>query len=263
MDAGEILRLHDLNAFAWSIDGTARVLIKDDSRFMRFLAVLVRVFNPNFMAYATTIGNRIYVPRSLLPTDLRRLLVHEIEHVQQCRALGFWLHPWLGFPIYMLLYLILPFPIGLAFWRYWYEREAEARAWRWGLDCGESPDSVRDRCDLFSRKVGSWDYFRPWPRAWVVRGFRRRAEEEIAEPRKTIPTAIIQQSEMAVRGAPSMRALGISGSILEEVNIKREEFDRWWDGRTKSLQGSKGREPEIVIARQAWDAGWLAASTRK
>lgn len=173
--------LEELNKFARSLDPSAKVLIKDDSPFMKFLNFFVRLFNKTFMTtYATTICNRVYVPRSWLGRDLRRLLVHEVGgHVRQCRAMGFWLHPWVGFPFYTLFYAILLFPLGLAYWRYWYEREADAVAWAWSLKNGETVQQVRERCESFAGTVASWDYLKPWPKAWVLKGFQKRLQEVI------------------------------------------------------------------------------------
>ena len=144
--------LEELNRFARTLDPSAVVLIKDDSPFMKFLNVFVGVFNKTFMTtYATTICNRVYIPRSWLGRDLRRLLVHEVGgHVRQCRACGLGIHPWVGFPIYMLLYAIVFFPLGLAWPRYRFELGADAKAWEWSLDHGESYDSVRERAKSFA-----------------------------------------------------------------------------------------------------------------
>ena len=100
-------------------------------------------------------------------------------HVRQCRACGLGTHPWVGFPIYMLLYLFAFFPIFLAWPRYRFELGADAKAWRWSLDNGESPANVRDRSESFGKTVGSWNYLKPWPSGWVSAGFKRKVEQVI------------------------------------------------------------------------------------
>ena len=178
----EQLELERLNEFARTLDPSTKILIKDDSAFMKFLNVFVRVFNKEFMTrYTTTICNRVYIPRSHLGRDLRRLLVHEVAgHVRQCRACGLGIHPWVGFPIYLVLYLFVLFPLFLAWPRYRFELGADAKAWRWSLDAGESPDSVRARAESFAKTVSSWDYFKAVPTSWALWGFKRRVEREIA-----------------------------------------------------------------------------------
>lgn len=181
--AGPPPELDELNKFAKTLDPSAKVLIKDDSPLMKFLFFFVRLFNKRFMEnYATTICNRVYAPRSWLGRDLRRLMVHEVGgHVRQCRAMGFWIHPWVGFPFYMLFYGVLLFPIGLAYWRYRYEREADAVAWAWSLRNGDTPDQVRERAKSFAQTVASWDYFKPWFSTLIFNGFMDRVEQVIRE----------------------------------------------------------------------------------
>lgn len=259
-------QLEELNAFARTLDPSAVVLIKDDSPFMKFLNFFVRTFNKTFMTtYATTICNRVYIPRSWLGRDLRRLLVHEVGgHVRQCRACGLGIHPWVGFPIYMLLYMLVFFPLGLAWPRYRFELGADAKAWRWSLDNGESPDSVRERAKAFARTVGSWDYLRPWPSTWVYNGFMKRVEKEISKPIlvKEVTTMQIMKSEAALRGSAMAGERPLDYPPPPEHDPVKEGFERWWDLREKQYRGAKGREPEVVVARQAWDAGWQAGTTR-
>jgi hypothetical protein len=260
-------QLEELNCFARTLDPSARVLIKDDSPLMKALNVFVRVFNKTFMTtYATTICNRVYIPRSWLGRDLRRLLVHEVGgHVRQCRACGLGIHPWVGFPIYMLLYAIVFFPLGLAWPRYRFELGADARAWEWSLDHGESYDSVRERAKSFAQTVGSWDYLRPWPSTWVYNGFMKRVEKEIRKPRAKpeMTTEQIRQAELLVRKAPFETANGASAKTLDEFNPRKDAFEAWWKQLEVESRGAKGREPPKVAAWQAWDAGWRAGEKKR
>ena len=170
--------LKKLQAFATALDSSAKVLLKDTSPFMAFIGFFVGLFNKRFKeGFATTICNRIYIPRSWLGRDLNRLLVHEVGHIQQCRTCGLSIHPWVGFPIYMLLYLLVFFPLGLAYPRYLFERGADAKAWAWSLAHGQPSSDVRARMEHFAETVSSWDYFKPWPRAWVMAGFQKKFTE--------------------------------------------------------------------------------------
>ena len=179
----EIAQLEELNKFARTLDPSAKILVKDDSPFMKFLNFFVRLFNKNFMTvYTTTICNRVYIPRSRLGWDLRRLLVHEVGgHVRQCRACGLGIHPWVGFPLYMVLYLFVFFPLRLAYCRYRFELGADAVAWAWSLRNGDTADDVRSRAKNFAQMVGSWDYFKPWSQTKVYDGFMVRVEQVIKE----------------------------------------------------------------------------------
>jgi hypothetical protein len=85
--------------------------------------------NRNFLkGYYTTIGGIVGYPEGWEKRSLESriaVLEHELVHIRQCAKLGFG-NVWVGFPIYMILYLFLPLPIGLAYFRYRYEREAYA-----------------------------------------------------------------------------------------------------------------------------------------
>lgn len=177
------MTLEDLRVFAKTLDASAKIIVKDESWFMKTLAVLMWLFNREFMIrYATTICNRVYIPRDWIGRDLRRLLVHEVSgHVRQCRWCGLGIHPWVGFPIYMVLYLLVFFPLLLAYFRYRFELGADATAWAWSLKNGETAEQVKVRSERFAETVSSWDYFKPWPRAWVKKGFQKRFAKVLAD----------------------------------------------------------------------------------
>lgn len=83
--------------------------------------------NNRYKDFVTTIGNRIYVPLSwwTVADDLTKLAVikHELVHVTQYKKFGFG-NPMLGLVPYWLVYLLLPLPLGLAYFRYLIERPA-------------------------------------------------------------------------------------------------------------------------------------------
>jgi hypothetical protein len=173
----------ELQVFARTLDPSAQIIVKEESWLMKVIAVLVWLFNRDFMTqYATTICNRIYIPRDLFGRDLRSLVVHEVSgHVKQCRWCGLGIHPLVGFPIYAVLYLLLPIPLFLAYLRYRFELAADAKAWKWALENGEPVERVRDDSEDFAKTVASWDYLKPWPKSWVIKGFAKRFEKVLAE----------------------------------------------------------------------------------
>ncbi|MCC7542449.1 MAG: hypothetical protein IT379_39895 [Deltaproteobacteria bacterium] len=135
----------------------ARVRSKRGSVLMTILSVLLP-WRAWFMRAAwTTLGRTIYAPTwidvagSLEP--YRSILEHELVHVRQ------WRRWWLVYPI---SYLLLPLPIGLAWWRWRWEREAYLVQLRAGT-------SVEHVVDTLWRHYG-W----PWPR-WAMRRWFRRA----------------------------------------------------------------------------------------
>lgn len=99
--------------------------------FWKTLHVLVVIFtlgsNRNFLkGYYTTIGPWIGVPEGWQSRSLASriaVLEHELIHVKQCAKIGFG-SAIVGLPLYTILYLLLPLPIGLAYFRWRFEREA-------------------------------------------------------------------------------------------------------------------------------------------
>lgn len=146
-------------------------LTTKDSWFWKVLATLLtivtfgRMSRQRFLTdFATTIGPVIAIPREweLVPTEL---LVHEIKgHVHDQRMLGMGISPWLGLPLYALLYLLCFFPLGLAFARYRFELRADYQAWVWMLQNRVPEKDVRARAASFGRTVGSAAYGWAWPR---------------------------------------------------------------------------------------------------
>jgi hypothetical protein len=79
--------------------------------------------------YTTTIGKTISMPiafwdsRKQDPFMFFKILNHELTHVRQAYRLGRGSF-WLGMILYPIMYLFLPLPLGLAYFRYTYERDA-------------------------------------------------------------------------------------------------------------------------------------------
>lgn len=167
--------------FVKTLDSSARIFVKDDSVLMKILGFLM-FWNPAFMTgFATTVANRVYIPRGWFGRDIRKILVHEVSgHVKQCRMCGLGLHPLVGLPLYTLLYLVLPFPIMGAYFRYRFELGAEVKAWKWMLKNGFFVDDVRKDMEYFSEKVAGSAYGFPWPKPLVLRGFRTALEKVLA-----------------------------------------------------------------------------------
>jgi hypothetical protein len=130
--------------------------------------------------YATTLGPIQAYPRGWSAETVEAVLVHEARHTRQFRWFGFGLHPWFGLPLMALVYLLLPLPLGLAFFRYRLELDADRASWRHNLVRGVHPDEIRLRARAFADRVASGAYGWAWPRRWARRGFSRAAERVIA-----------------------------------------------------------------------------------
>lgn len=121
---------------------TARIIPKTGwfwSGLHWIVLVLTLGRNRRFLTdYATTIGPWIALPPDWVahvsdPAPewawLRYLLVHERVHVEQFRRWGFG-SPRVGIVTMGFAYLFLPLPVGLAWFRWRFEREAYAEGFR-------------------------------------------------------------------------------------------------------------------------------------
>ena len=99
-----------------------RIVSKRNNYFMLWLNRTVQLFNKKFMTqYTTTIGYSIFTPddwskRSY--TSRYSTMIHEMIHLQQFRKFGF-------IP-YSILYIFVPIPVFLAYFRKKFEQEAYA-----------------------------------------------------------------------------------------------------------------------------------------
>jgi hypothetical protein len=98
-----------------------QIVQKNDSTLMQVLDTFIKVITfwkmKTFMThFTTTIGYKVYIPSSWENVDKIGILKHERVHMRQMRYHGYiW---------FCLSYLLLWFPIGLAYFRKKYEQEA-------------------------------------------------------------------------------------------------------------------------------------------
>jgi len=175
---------------ARAIDPSVRLVTKDAWPW-KVIAALVMVFTfggiryRTFLErYATTLGPIQGYPREW-PKLSTRLLVHEARHTRQARWFGLWIHPWVGFPVFGILYLLFILPLGFAFFRWRMEIDADLAGYRWALRNGWSPTDVRERAKAFGATVCGGNY--GW--SWIIggrRGFEKAAEKAIREAAREV-----------------------------------------------------------------------------
>jgi hypothetical protein len=175
---------HALTTYARTFDRSA-VLLPKSHWFGRLLNVLVFwMSRERFMEhFATTVGPVVLIPDAWSTAEARDVIPHEAGgHVRQFRWCGLLIHPWAGLLFMGLIYGLLFFPIMFAYFRYRLELHAESVRWRVLLSEGRaSPSDVMNRAQRFADTVSSWAYLKPWPAAWVKRGFVRKAKRIIEE----------------------------------------------------------------------------------
>ncbi len=129
-------------------------------------------------SYVTTLGHTIYVPNDWdewEPGGRWAVLRHELVHVRQFER-------W-GWPMMVLLYGLVPFPVGLAYFRARFELEGyeESMRARAELDGLEAALSRPYRDELVRRFTGP-DYAWMWPlRGQVERWLAEAAQRVAAE----------------------------------------------------------------------------------
>lgn len=148
--------------------------------------VVVATFGRNrkFLTdYLTTIGPIVGVPVGfpVHSPGAQSVLAHEGAHILQQERLGFG-SAWVGLLPWGLIWLLFPLPLGLAWGRYWLEREAYAVGIRMELEeysGGKTPtDADRDfRAFLIDHAVdqltsGAYGWAWPFPRS--VRAYFNR-----------------------------------------------------------------------------------------
>lgn len=196
--------------------GGYKLVKKSDSWFMKFLNFLM-FWNDSFMtSYWTTIGRTVYVPTRAVSSNYgteewkkfyHRILNHEETHVAQGEAytfpiffilyLGpsFWKLPaipvvwilclfftfWLPATIVTAVFVLLfPLTAGLAYWRWYFEREAYlpevlSKYRRSGRAYAQK------RIDRISNNLAT-DYFFTWPKGWMQKWFDKQLARADQDP---------------------------------------------------------------------------------
>lgn len=173
-------------AIARKIDSSVKLTTKDGwiwkaIAWFLFIITFGRFKRKRFLEnFATTLGPIQAYPRSW-PRLREGTLVHESRHTRQARWFGFGIHPWVGLPLMGLFYLLLPLPVGLAYFRYRLELDADRAKWKFWLSVGKKPDLIRRRAREFAETITSAAYAWSWPRGLVVKGFLKAAEKVISE----------------------------------------------------------------------------------
>lgn len=141
-----------------------KLVAKADNFFLRWLGKLLKLcgmpqWETNFWI---TIGHTIYYPTSVSNPDLHTTTIgHEMVHVRQQERR--WIVAWI------FLYMFLPLPFWLSWYRWRFEREAYLVDIRANLG---SNNDVNQIIDQFVNVLGSAAYGWCWPKSWMRRWFK-------------------------------------------------------------------------------------------
>jgi len=143
----------------------------------------------------TTIGPFIFFPTNFEPAKADEIdcliYAHELEHVTQYTRCGLGC-AWLGLPVFLVLYCLLPLPLGLAWFRYRFERKAflaedsYSRLFRFNVSL-----DLKGISESLSGKM----YFFAWP-------FRKKIEKWFQE---NLPNPAPKKSEDSSVSASILR----------------------------------------------------------
>jgi hypothetical protein len=156
------VKFAELRADMYRELGTHITTKSEDRRFWKTLDVLLRITSfghcTGLLKRTTTIGRWIAFPEGKDLHDASAedvlTLIHERRHVRQCAR-----YTTLGMA---LLYLFVPLPIGLAYFRYKFEMEAFEDERKFAHDNGWTIDPA-----WFLSNLCGAAYLWAWPRKWV------------------------------------------------------------------------------------------------
>jgi len=176
-----------LQAEARKIDKSVK-LVSKDGKFWKIIAWFLFIVSfgafkrENFLTrFATTIGNIQAYPATWSVATVERVIVHESRHSRQARFCGFGIHPLVGLPIMMLIYVLFPFPVLFAFPRALLEMDADRASWRALLASGTPSSVIIARAQNFAETISSSEYMWSIPKSLAVKLFVWAANRTIAE----------------------------------------------------------------------------------
>ena len=156
------------------------LIYKDESRVMRLFnkCFYGGKLDSVFMNYYATAGKKgvVYIPRKWWEkaSDEEKIILlrHEIVHHKQMKH-----YSW---PLFFFLYSCIPFPIGFAYFRAKFEKEAyvetlRARYEYWGADSINSSETM----DWITKQFVSGAYGWMWPFKKSVERWYKKISQEI------------------------------------------------------------------------------------
>lgn len=125
--------------------------------------------------FATTIGPVQGYPKEWPSLD-QVVVIHECEHVRQMQLCGFG-NAWVGLLLYTLLYILLPVPLGFAWFRYYFERRADEVAWKWAFEMGTmNLSEILAQSARRAKMVSGGSYFWSVPFKFAQAGYLKAAD---------------------------------------------------------------------------------------
>lgn len=139
------------------------IIQKNDSKLMVAIDFFLKIVSlgklKTFMTgFITTIGEKVYVPKgwdSYPASSKAKVIRHEKIHMKQAKKYGRFL--------FSILYIFLPFPIGIAYFRKKFEQEAYEESLKALYEYnGEKSLTPKLREETIKHFISS-EYFWMWP----------------------------------------------------------------------------------------------------
>jgi len=127
--------------------------------------------------FATTIGTKVGFPPEWTYKSIEYVMPHEARHVWQGKMCGFGLSAWVGIPIFGIIYLLLPIPVGFAYFRYLFERDATRETIRLLKAEGDDIEDAFRQAEHSAKNVSSGAYVWSVPQSFAVKGYRRMVQK--------------------------------------------------------------------------------------
>lgn len=166
MQPGRKLFLRDLTSLHRELGMT---VYSKDKKWTKLWVIIDRILRiltfgkmTTFLTgFTTTLGKKVFFPagwdvKSAGSKDYE-ILRHEARHVHQFLTLGLG-NEYLGILIMGILYLLIPLPIGFAWFRYYFEREAYVESYYASCRSGYQPD-IEDYVELLTGPKYLWTWY--------------------------------------------------------------------------------------------------------
>jgi len=132
------------------------------------------------------VANHFFFPDTWSTQRIKVAKVHEMRHaIQQCQ-LGFGIHPWVGMLPFMLLYFLVFLPLGLAFFRMFFEYQSDRDEVTYLVETGRITNTgvLKYYIDESAKTVSGYHYFFPCP-LFITKLFYNRIFNDLRLKMKT------------------------------------------------------------------------------
>ena len=136
----------------------------------------------NKFNFAFCLGNHFFIPASWDSNYIKVVEAHETQHAKDQRTLGLGIHPFVGLPLFLILYFFVFFPLGLAIFRTWFEYRADKAEFQYMIDNKMITDRaiLSEMVNQSARIISGWKYFFSCP-MFITKLFYNKITKKLGE----------------------------------------------------------------------------------